>query len=94
MYLTSSNESEARNPGLGNTLIVVAQVVTAVQMVVEERYVSGKNIPALQAVGYEGFGVIILGLLLVPMYFPAVKGLVKLVADHTSKMRLTLLPDP
>ena len=72
-----TNESEARNPGLGNTLIVVAQVVTAVQMVVEERYVSGKNIPALQAVGYEGlFGVIILGLLLVPMYYiPAVKGL-------------------
>ncbi len=72
-----TNSSEARNPELGNTLIVVAQVVTAVQMVVEERYVSGKNIPALQAVGWEGFfGVTILGLLLIPMYYiPAVDGL-------------------
>ena len=60
-----TNESEARNPGLGNTLIVVAQVVTAVQMVVEERYVSGKNIPALQAVGYEG----LLGLLYWDFYW-------------------------
>ena len=46
-------------------------------MVVEERYVSGKNIPALQAVGWEGvFGMTILGLLLIPMYYiPAVDGL-------------------
>ena len=72
-----TNASEARDPQLGNTLIVVAQVVTAVQMVVEERYVSGKNIPALQAVGWEGvFGMTILGLLLIPMYYiPAVDGL-------------------
>lgn len=30
------------------------KVITAVQMVVEEKFVSGLDIPALQAVGWEG----------------------------------------
>lgn len=30
------------------------QVITAAQMVVEEKYVGGLDIPALQAVGWEG----------------------------------------
>lgn len=39
-------------------------------MVYEEKYVSGLNIPALQAVGWEGFfGFSVLGMLLVPMYY-------------------------
>lgn len=51
-------------------LIILAQIITAVQMVYEERYVAGLDIPALQAVGWEGFfGFSILGLLLIPMYF-------------------------
>ena len=67
----------ARNPALGNTFIVIAQVLAAFQMVVEERFVSGRNIPALQAVGWEGvWGMLFLGLALVVMYFvPAFPGL-------------------
>lgn len=54
----------------GDLLIILAQIITAVQMVYEERYVAGLDIPALQAVGWEGFfGFSILGLLLVPMYY-------------------------
>ncbi|XP_055550587.1 solute carrier family 35 member F6 [Wyeomyia smithii] len=54
----------------GDLLIILAQIITAVQMVYEERYVAGLDIPALQAVGWEGFfGFSILGVLLVPMYF-------------------------
>ncbi|XP_053697610.1 solute carrier family 35 member F6 [Sabethes cyaneus] len=54
----------------GDLLIILAQIITAVQMVYEERYVAGLDIPALQAVGWEGFfGFSILGILLVPMYF-------------------------
>uniref|UniRef100_A0A8D8BC95 Solute carrier family 35 member F6 n=1 Tax=Culex pipiens TaxID=7175 RepID=A0A8D8BC95_CULPI len=54
----------------GDLLIILAQIITAVQMVYEERYVAGLDIPALQAVGWEGFfGFSILGLLLIPMYF-------------------------
>ena len=38
----------------GDLLIIGAQVVAASQMVLEEKYVSGLDIPALQAVGWEG----------------------------------------
>lgn len=35
-------------------LVVIAQILTACQMVYEEKYVVSKNIPPLQAVGWEG----------------------------------------
>jgi hypothetical protein len=38
----------------GDMLIIGAQVVAATQMVLEEKFVSGLDIPALQAVGWEG----------------------------------------
>jgi len=40
---------------LGNGLIIAAQVITAVQMCLEEKLVGDKDIPALAAVGWEGF---------------------------------------
>jgi drug/metabolite transporter (DMT)-like permease len=48
----ASAESQAF---LGNCLIVASQLIVAVQMCVEEKFVGGYNIPALQAVGWEGF---------------------------------------
>lgn len=39
----------------GDLLIVMAQIITATQMVVEERFVSTRNVSALEAVGWEGF---------------------------------------
>lgn len=54
----------------GDLLIITAQIITAIQMVYEERFVAGLDIPALQAVGWEGFfGFSTLGALLLPMYF-------------------------
>ena len=54
----------------GDLLIIIAQIITAVQMTYEERYVAGMDIPALQAVGYEGlFGFTTLAVLLYPMYY-------------------------
>ncbi|XP_026671702.1 solute carrier family 35 member F6 [Ceratina calcarata] len=54
----------------GDLLIICAQVITAVQMVVEEKFVAGQNIPALQAVGWEGvFGFIFICVLMVPLNF-------------------------
>jgi hypothetical protein len=41
-------------PCAGDLLIIGAQVVAASQMVLEEKFVSGLDIPALQAVGWEG----------------------------------------
>jgi len=54
----------------GDLLIIMAQIVTAAQMVIEERFVSTRNVSALEAVGWEGFfGFTTLLVLLVPMYF-------------------------
>ncbi|XP_030765066.1 solute carrier family 35 member F6 [Sitophilus oryzae] len=54
----------------GDMLIVIAQIIQAIQMVVEEKFVGGLNIPPLQAVGWEGlFGFLTLGFLQIPFYF-------------------------
>lgn len=51
-------------------LIIIAQIIQAIQMVVEEKFVSGQNIPPLQAVGWEGmFGFLVLGFLQIPFYY-------------------------
>ena len=39
---------------IGDLLIIAAQVVTATQMVVEEKFLTGYDVPALKAVGWEG----------------------------------------
>jgi len=54
----------------GDLIIILAQVISATQVVLEEKFVSSKDIHPLQAVGFEGvFGMLVLGLLLIPMYF-------------------------
>ncbi|CAM9258938.1 solute carrier family 35 member F6 [Lampetra fluviatilis] len=59
----------------GDLLIILAQIVAAVQMVVEEKFIYKDDIHPLQAVGNEGlFGFSILSLLLIPMYFIPARG--------------------
>ncbi|XP_050442960.1 solute carrier family 35 member F6-like [Adelges cooleyi] len=54
----------------GDLLILAAQIITAIQMVYEEKYVVSNDIPPLQAVGWEGvFGFLMMSVLLVPFYF-------------------------
>ncbi|NP_001002559.1 solute carrier family 35 member F6 [Danio rerio] len=54
----------------GDLLIIMAQIVVAVQMVLEEKFVYKHNVHPLKAVGTEGvFGFVILSLLLIPMFF-------------------------
>ncbi|KAI8430618.1 hypothetical protein MSG28_000829 [Choristoneura fumiferana] len=67
----TTGESKGRNSLItGDLLIIVAQVVSACQMVYEEKYVQGLNIPPLQAVGWEGvFGFSALSVLLVVFYW-------------------------
>jgi len=63
------------NAMMGDLLIVLAQVLAATQMVLEEKFVSKSNVAPLQAVGWEGlFGMTVLGVLLLPMYFIHIKG--------------------
>jgi hypothetical protein len=55
---------------VGNILIIVAQLIVAVQMVVEEKLIGGYDVPALQVVGLEGlFGFLMLSTVLVIMYW-------------------------
>ena len=55
---------------IGDLLIVCAQVIVATQMVYEEKFISKYDVPALQAVGWEGtFGFLTLATLLIPFYF-------------------------
>ncbi|KAF7638547.1 Solute carrier family 35 member F6 [Meloidogyne graminicola] len=54
----------------GNLLIVMAQIVIAIQMVTEQKLVLEYDVPPLLAVGLEGlFGMIILFIFSIPMYY-------------------------
>jgi drug/metabolite transporter (DMT)-like permease len=71
MLVSSDDDSHSTGEQmLGNGIIICAQMITAVQMVVEEKFVSGQNVPALQAVGWEGcWGLCFITVVLVVMYF-------------------------
>jgi drug/metabolite transporter (DMT)-like permease len=70
---SSGSDVDRTDVLIGDSLIILAQIITASQMVFEERFVAGLDIPALQAVGWEGFfGFFVLSLLLIPMYFISV----------------------
>lgn len=59
----------------GDLLIIMAQVIAAVQMVLEEKFVYKHDVHPLRAVGTEGFfGFFILSLLLIPMFYIPVGG--------------------
>lgn len=54
----------------GDLLIIMAQIIVAVQMVLEEKFVYKHDVHPLRAVGTEGFfGFFVLSLLLIPFYF-------------------------
>ena len=66
----------ATNPLLGDALVVCAQLFTALQMCLEERFCKGYNVPALVAVGWEGvWGLIGVPILLVALQYCEVGGL-------------------
>lgn len=65
-----NGSNDAHSVLTGDLLIVIGQLINAIQMTVEERYVKGYNIPSLQAVGWEGvFGLFLIIIVLIPMYF-------------------------
>eukprot|EP00055_Hartaetosiga_balthica_P009926 m.40880 g.40880 ORF g.40880 m.40880 type:complete len:379 (+) comp6957_c2_seq1:53-1189(+) len=70
--LGGSSGTQARNPLIGDVIIICAQVIVAVQMVVEEKFVGKYEVPPLLAVGWEGvFGMIIMSVLsMIFFYIP------------------------
>jgi len=68
--LSGSSGSNAKSPLLGDIFVIAAQIIVAVQMVIEEKMVVKYDVPALQAVGWEGiFGFCIMSCLLVIFYY-------------------------
>lgn len=68
--LWPTDDANAKNPTLGNLFVIMAQLVVAGQMVIEEKFVAGYNVPALLAVGLEGFfGFLIVAILVAAMYY-------------------------
>lgn len=67
---STGSDAGARNPVLGNIFVIFAQLIVAGQMVIEEKFVAGYNVPALLAVGLEGFfGFVIVAILVAGMFY-------------------------
>merc|ERR1712083_1067488 len=63
-------KNDTTNVFVGDLLIFCSQIIVASQMVYEEKFISKYNVPALQAVGWEGtFGFATLSMLLIPFSF-------------------------
>lgn len=71
ILLTDEDEdTSTKDIIIGDILIIIAQIVVAIQMVVEQKLLSDADVPALLAVGLEGiFGFLILSILMIPMYW-------------------------
>jgi drug/metabolite transporter (DMT)-like permease len=68
--LDGGTSKNAPNPLLGDLFVIIAQLVVAVQMVLEEKYIGKYDVPALQAVGWEGvFGFCLMSCLLIMFQF-------------------------
>jgi len=66
----SGNSPNAPDPILGDIIIVCAQIIVAIQMVIEEKFIGKYNVPALQVVGWEGtWGLTVLSCFLVMFYY-------------------------
>lgn len=67
----ASNDTKADSDVIiGDILIFCSQIIVASQMVLEEKFIAKYNVPALQAVGWEGtFGFTTLAVLLIPFSY-------------------------
>ncbi len=91
--LRGGTTDAARNPFLGDILVVVAQLAAATQFIVEEKYLAKYRVPALLAVGLEGFwGLLICGLALPALSL--IKGPAGLPLDSAPQAWRVLAPPP
>ena len=57
----------AQDPLFGDILVVVAQLAAASQFIIEEKYLAKYRVPALLAVGLEGFWGLVICALALPL---------------------------
>jgi hypothetical protein len=71
----SAGDSGSSKAMVGNILIILAQIIVATQMVVEEKFIGGYDIPALEVVGWEGaWGLGVMSIVLLVMYYVPTTG--------------------
>ena len=61
------NPGKARDPVLGDILVVVAQMAAALQFIIEEKYLAKYRVPALLGVGLEGMWGLVLSAIALPI---------------------------
>jgi len=68
-FIAPANDSAKKppDPALGAVFILIAQVFTAIQFIIEEKFVNAKNVHALQAVGYEGLWGLLILIIMLPI---------------------------
>jgi len=62
-----ANPDKARDPVLGDILVVVAQIAAALQFIIEEKYLAKYRVPALLGVGLEGMWGLLLSAIALPI---------------------------
>ncbi|DBB07830.1 TPA: hypothetical protein ACH3X3_009239 [Trebouxia sp. C0006] len=75
-----ANPDKARDPVLGDILVVVAQIAAALQFIIEEKYLAKYRVPALLGVGLEGMWGLLLSAIALPI-LSVVKGSDGLATD-------------
>ena len=61
------NPGKAKDPVLGDILVVVAQMAAALQIIIEEKYLAKYRVPALLGVGLEGMWGLVLSAIALPI---------------------------
>ncbi|CAL5225386.1 g8193 [Coccomyxa viridis] len=74
----------AAKPLLGDILVVLAQLLAATQFIVEEKYLAKYRVPALLAVGLEGFWGLVISAVALPI-LGVVRGTDGLPLDSTTQ---------
>ena len=62
-----TDPNKARDPVLGDILVVVAQMAAALQFIIEEKYLAKYRVPALLGVGLEGMWGLLLSAIALPV---------------------------
>eukprot|EP00884_Botryococcus_braunii_P021063 jgi/Botrbrau1/7640/Bobra.0159s0086.1 len=89
----ASGADAARNPALGDMLVVVAQLAAATQFIVEEKYLAKYRVPALLAVGLEGFWGLVICCIALPL-LSVVKGPNGLPLDSAPQALREIMASP
>lgn len=74
MQAPGEGAGDSQAPLFGDLLVILAQLAAATQFIVEEKYLAKFRVPALLAVGLEGFWGLVICAVALPLLTTVVKG--------------------